>query len=314
MKSDLGNFILVSAFEYMNRETVSFRSDADFVDIDLRKEFNQEMPYALLGISESIGPIANYGRSGAENAFPSFLSFFRRMPKQTLPLSFLGCIEYKGSMVLSPEVASNLVKELDDFIFTLLKEKVSPKQVPIIIGGGHNNALPLMRWVYNLHGAFHVVNIDAHADCRPTKKRHSGNSFSTAIDEGIVAGYSVLGLHQNNLSSTMKTYMQEKSVFYTFYEDYLLERRNLIVDFNHAIKGHKVGLEMDLDSIANMPSSAQSPSGWGLDDIRKLLLEVNPADFYYLHLTEAAPKNDAEERVVGKALGYLCLDFIKIKE
>jgi formiminoglutamase len=34
----------------------------------------------------------------------------------------------------------------------------------------------------------------------------------------------------------------------------------------------------------------------------------------YLHLPEAAPKNEKEEAIVGKTLAYLVTDFIKANQ
>jgi formiminoglutamase len=60
-----------------------------------------------------------------------------------------------------------------------------------------------------------------------------------------------------------------------------------------------------------MPSSALSPSGWSLDQMRSLLLKMGHlnAQIAYLNLTEAAPLDEREDLVVGKALSYLVRDF-----
>ena len=133
--------------------------------------------------------------------------------------------------------------------------------------------------------------------------------------EKILTSYAVLGLHAYYLNSFMADFMADQNVFATFYEDYLTGERNLQNDFVKAMsEDQNIGLEIDMDCIQNMPSSAHSPSGWGLDQIRGLLLSVDPAKISYLHLTEAAPCNEMENRIVGKALSYLCMDFMKIKE
>jgi formiminoglutamase len=62
-----------------------------------------------------------------------------------------------------------------------------------------------------------------------------------------------------------------------------------------------------------MPSSAQSPSGWRLDEIRSLLYKIGhlKPNIAYLNLTEAAPLDETDDLIVGKALTYLVRDFIK---
>jgi formiminoglutamase len=69
-----------------------------------------------------------------------------------------------------------------------------------------------------------------------------------------------------------------------------------------------------MDAIALMPSSAFSPSGWQLDQIRTLLLKLGHIrpQIAYLNLTEAAPSDDKEDLIVGKALTYLVRDFLRL--
>jgi formiminoglutamase len=77
-----------------------------------------------------------------------------------------------------------------------------------------------------------------------------------------------------------------------------------------------VGLEIDMDAIALMPSSAFSPSGWQLDQIRTLLLKLGHIrpQIAYLNLTEAAPNDEKEDLIVGKALSYLVRDFLRLHQ
>jgi formiminoglutamase len=110
--------------------------------------------------------------------------------------------------------------------------------------------------------------------------------------------------------------MNDNHVEYTFYEDYLDGRRDFITDINQFIdnqdEGSAFGLEIDMDCIADMPSSALSPSGWCFDDIRRVVRKVSNSKrkVAYFHLTEAAPISDLEKKRVGKALSYLLRDFI----
>ena len=219
--------------------------------------------YIILGISESLGPMANSGLSGAENAFFSFLSAFLNTQDFDHNTACMGYIKWLG-------------------------------QAP--------NASQL--------------NIDAHADCRAMEGRHSGNSFSYAIKEGLINTYHVYGLHRAYLNSASHQFMNDNQVEYTFYEDYLDGRRDFITDINQFIdnqdEGSAFGLEIDVDCIADMPSSALSPSGWCFDDIRRAVRKVSNSNrkVAYFHLTEAAPISDLDKKRVGKALSYLLRDFI----
>ena len=122
----------------------------------------------ILGISECIGPWANYGRQGTEQAFDAFLKFFLSMPFGENSFDMVGNIKFIGIFPDNTTDASWLVEELDSFVEQILNEKIGDQQLPIIIGGGHNNALPIIRWASANRKLQHVINIDAHLDCRIT--------------------------------------------------------------------------------------------------------------------------------------------------
>jgi formiminoglutamase len=272
----------------------------------------------LLGIEESAGPIANNGFSGSENAWTAFLANFLNTQ---IHKNFNG----KEIMILgsiknvkppeSTDEAKAQVEELDSFVLEILNQELSSNQIPIVIGGGHNNALPLMRWSSQTN-EISCINIDPHADCRSTEFRHSGNSFSTALKEKTIRSYSVLGLHEAYNNQFILDFLEKNSCYHTFYEDYLLGKSTLLVDFQTRINEinptEKIAVEIDMDAIAFMPSSALSPSGFSVDEIRSICLNLKTihSKVAYLHFPEAAPKSTLEHKIVGKALSYFVRDFI----
>jgi formiminoglutamase len=285
-------------------------------DFDLNKKNTR---FVILGIQESIGPLANNGFSGSENAFDSFLRVFLNSQVHEGfnidQITILGSIKFTSSFS-SVEHASKQVAELDDFVIELLNERVLENQIPIVIGGGHNNAYPLIKWRFK-EKAINVLNLDPHADCREIDRRHSGNSFSYAIDQGFLNKYAVLGLHEAFNNSFIRNFLVGQRIKHSYYEDYLVGNRNLIDDASEIIQSwnldkHRIGIEIDMDSIANMPSSAFSPSGWSLDEVRAYLMRTIPQveQLAYVHLPEAAPRNDLEHKLVGKALTYLVRDVV----
>ena len=258
--------------------------------------------FIILGISESIGPLANRGNEGAENAFESFLPSFLSMQDFNHGCACIGNVTWIGAD-----------KEL-----ILLRDYVHLQQIPIVIGGGHNNALPLIRWANLKNGKIDVLNFDAHADCREMEGRHSGNSFSYAISEMLIDKYHVFGLHKAYLNSFSHQFLIDNAAVVTFYENYLDGKGTLSSDIDDLIskrrKDSVFGIEIDLDCIADMPSSAISPSGWDFDEIRRSLRKLAHSNLKiaYLNLTEAAPISDLEKKKVGKALAYLVRDFIEM--
>ena len=281
----------------------------------LNKSFNNPQ-FLILGISEAIGPFANYGRVGAELAFSAFLDFFLSTPYQNQSVDIIGNIVFIGSEPEDVHAASALVEELDEFVLNILTEFVGTNQVPILIGGGHNNALPAMRWANQFKNCNTVINVDAHTDCRKPNRRHSGNSFSFALQEGVIKNYHAIGIHEFSITPFMKSFLSEYAVNFTTFESYFTGRENLLDDISNICSKSEenIGLEIDLDSIANMPSSASSPSGWNLDEIRMLVRSFNPNQTAYLNLTEGAVYDAKDRRTLGKALNYLCLDFIRVRE
>lgn len=273
--------------------------------------------FVLIGISENVGPQANLGRSGSEHAFTAFSKvFFNTQVYAEAPvqdIAFLGQLKQLKDPQDRLE-AMDMVKELDTLLFEVLTTYLSPGQIPIVVGGGHNNALPLMRWA-SKQNKLSVVNIDAHADLRPTDKRHSGNSFSFALQEQLLEAYGVFGLHEAFNNATIRQQLNNPKVTFRFFEDYLQGPHQVHDDISSFIQhqAYPIGLEIDMDAIALMPSSAFSPSGWTLDQMRSIIFKIGHLrpHIAYLNLTEAAPLDDKEDLVVGKALAYLVRDFCR---
>ena len=276
---------------------------------------SSEAKFILLGISESIGALANGGNKGAENAFESFLPFFLNTQDFKHDTACIGMIQWIGTYA-EDSILTDYVNELDEFVLNVLTQYVSQNQIPVVIGGGHNNALPLIRWANLSQKKIEVLNLDAHADCRAIEGRHSGNSFSYAIKEGQLHKYHVFGLHRPYLNDVSHQFLLDHCANFTFYEDYLDGKQSLDDDIKHLISSHPIasslGIDIDMDCIADMPSSAISPSGWRLDEVRSALRKLAQSNLpiSYLHLTEAAPITEVEQKKAGKALAYLVRDFI----
>jgi formiminoglutamase len=71
------------------------------------------------------------------------------------------------------------------------------------------------------------------------------------------------------------------------------------------------GLELDMDAIRAMGSSALSPSGFTLEEARQYLSYFSKLkNCQYIHICEAAPKHELHHNQVAKALSYLVSDVI----
>lgn len=274
--------------------------------------------YVILGVEESVGPQANLGFSGAEKGFQAFVSRFLNIQSNRFlsgeEFLFYGVFKVFAKETL--EEKRDQVSELDGLLISHLTEIYKKDLIPILIGGGHNNAYPLMKAFNSVHKKkINVINCDPHADYRLLEGRHSGNSFSYAKHEGFLNYYKVIGLHQSYNSEEMLTRLEQDGCDFTFYDDYLLGKNIISEDVQSFItRNHcnPFGVELDLDAIVGMPSSAYTFSGITVEDARKFILQLaKEKEVVYLHLPEGAPIGGREETIVGKTLTYLVSDFIK---
>jgi len=280
----------------------------------------KEAKYVLIGIEENLGPQANGGFSGAENAFNAFLKRFLNMQSNRFltgnELAFIGSIQQTTDFK-NIETAKSAITELDLLVETVLKPYIHQGLIPIVIGGGHNNAYPIIKTISEAaNKAIDVINLDPHADCRALEGRHSGNSFSYAKENGYINHYSVLGLHKNYNSTFILDYLEYNNFYYTFFDDYILNPSQFDMDLTKTFlsisKERKFGIELDLDAIAFTPSSAFTPSGFNSLEARKYIKTLSKHSYCcYLHLPEAAPTNETEEKITGKLIAYLVADFIQ---
>jgi len=313
MKSQKNNFELVHKYDVLKGSKVKSRP-GEFRNLDFLNKEVDSPRFVLLGVSECIGPFANYGRLGANHAFSAFLAFFLAYPNFLQSFDILGNIEFIGPFPQDVDDAGQLVEELDAFVEQVLLEKVNQEQIPVIIGGGHNNALPIIRWASKNRNLSAAFNLDAHFDCRSIERRHSGNAFSSAILEGSLNKYKAFGVDTYAANEHIWNFITSHGVGFVPFTAYL-QGNSLKDDLLNSIASEiSVGLDIDLDCIENMPSSAQSPSGFSLNEVRQALLSLANSPIAYLHLCEGAPQSSSEERIVGKAICFLVTDFIRAME
>jgi formiminoglutamase len=194
---------------------------------------------------------------------------------------------------------------------------ISAGKIPIIIGGGHNNAYGNIKGASEaLKKPVNILNIDAHTDLRKTDYRHSGNGFSYARKEKFLGKYRIFGLHQNYTPEYIFTDMnQSANDGYRLFEHLILmPSQKIVQSFREELEfvSHdNFGLELDCDAIKGFPSSAQTPSGFAINMIRNFIRIASEEEHIkYLHICEASPTEDTENKV-GKALSYFITDFIR---
>lgn len=276
--------------------------------------------FVLVGIPEDIGIRANYGIGGAASTWEPTLKALLNI--QSTPffngdeLLILGHFTFTEPSTESVRELQQKVEEIDALVYPVIQKIIASGKTPIVIGGGHNNAYPIIKGTsLALKTPIDVINIDAHADLRPTSGRHSGNGFSYAIKDGFLTRYGIFGLHQNyNNNAILETIAANQHIYPVFFDDLLKSDQPFFSAWTSLLKktGTTTGLELDMDCIENVLSSAMTPSGFSLNEIRKLIL-TSSKKLSYLHLCEAAVAliDGRRCQTTPKTLTYLISDFIK---
>ncbi len=313
----MNNEVFFSPIQNWKNYFSSRKGESKLGDVLPFNDSKDKVRFHILGVCESIGPRLNGGFAGTENAFPAFLKrFLSIQANEFIPYNEIkihGHLYFKDD-----ELSEDKIKNLDDYLLNWSLNIFENGGIPIVIGGGHNNCLGLINGMsaYKKQKV-NVINCDPHADIRNLESRHSGNGFSYAIENQVLDKYAVIGLHESYNNQFILNELKKINYFARFFDDCFDDNSLFHKHIDEAIafvSEEKFGMELDMDSIAYMPSSAFTPSGISLEQarmyIRKVAKNVNAS---YLHLPEAAPKNEQEELIVGKALAYLVSDFIKAK-
>ena len=294
--------------------------------------------YALLGIPEDIGPRANFGHGGADLGFQAFLSRFVNLQSNVyssgadvLLLGQVHCTDLQQSAApLSAQQPNELATlrqlcaELDVRVCTVLQAVFHAGLIPIVVGGGHNNALPLLQALAMHSGSrVNAVNLDPHCDFRLREGRHSGNGFSYAHAAGYLQRYFVLGLHEMKNSAAALAQLQQAAAGFVSYQQ-IWQRRS--ISFAEAVEqaiqstavsGQPLGIELDTDSISGMPVSAYTNCGLSVADAEYYVWRLAQLpQSRYLHLAEAAPAQHpaglkAGMNEAGQVLSALVIAFLQ---
>ncbi|WP_431134409.1 formimidoylglutamase [Psychroserpens mesophilus] len=293
-----------------------------------------DVSYVIFGIKEDVGVFANYGNTGTSEAWEAAIKVLLNTQSNVFTkakkIVVLGCLDFENYQSKLKKLdqtnkkdihkARKLVSKIDKHVSYLISQIVSAGKIPIVIGGGHNNAYGNIKGTsLALKKPVNAVNFDAHHDFRAEEGRHSGNGFSYAFAEGFLKNYYIFGLHENYISEQIfSTIDKLKPIQYCTFESILVRKElkfksEIQKALNH-VSNSIFGLEIDCDAILNTPSSAISPSGFSVNQARQFIhLFGSQKNVAYLHICEAAPTPETETQV-GKLITYLITDFIKAHE
>ena len=294
-----------------------------------------EAKYVLFGIPEDIGIRANFGRPGAASAWDSAIKSIANIQHNRFckgsQLFILGQLNVSAEMkevehldfndIDDRSKLSHLVEKIDKDVSHIIFNIVKLGKIPIIIGGGHNNAYGNIKGSALAKGKpINAINFDAHSDFRILEGRHSGNGFSYAFEEGFLKKYFIFGLHENYTSKSVLDIIKkiEDRVRYNTYDSVNIRKEK---EFNQEMalaaefmSDDFFGIEIDLDSIPNIACSAMTLSGFSVEQLRQFISYFSKnKNATYLHICEGAPDLGEEKNnhLIGKLIGYLVTDFIK---
>jgi formiminoglutamase len=295
-----------------------------------------EARYVLFGIPEDIGVRANFGRTGAASAWKSAIKAIANIQQNKYCKGYdilvLGTLDVAKEMdavkdldfhnIQDRQLLSASVEKIDKDVCHIISVIVAAGKIPIVIGGGHNNAYGNIKGTALAKGQqINAVNFDAHSDFRILEGRHSGNGFSYAFEEGFLNKYFIFGLHENYTSKKVLKLLKKREddrIRYNTYEEINIRReKDLTAELQQAfeyVSDKAFGIEIDLDAIPGIASSAMTISGFSVEELRRFLYYFGQSEnVAYLHICEGAP-DLAEEKnahLIGKLIGYLVTDFLK---
>ena len=297
-----------------------------------------EAKYVLLGIPEDIGIRANFGRPGAASAWDIAIKNIANIQHNRFckgnQIIILGQINVNDEMkevehldfndIDDRSKLSQLVEKIDKDVSHIIFNIIKSGKTPIIIGGGHNNSYGNIKGTALAKGKpINAINFDAHSDFRILEGRHSGNGFSYAYEEGFLKKYFVFGLHENYTSKSVLDIIkktEDRVRFNTYDSLKIRQEKNFNEEMNTAlefIKTDSFGIEIDLDAIPNIASSAMTLSGFSVEELRQFISFFGKhKNVAYLHICEGAPDLGEEKNnhLIGKLIGYLVTDFIKASQ
>lgn len=293
-----------------------------------------DVDYVIFGITEDIGVFANYGQTGTARAWDATLKILLNIQSNTFTHSnkalILGYLDFSKEMEKVKSYDANNKKDIhkarkkvakiDVYVTDLICQIVKAGKIPIIVGGGHNNAYGNIKGSsLALKKPINVVNFDAHSDFRTEEGRHSGNGFSYAYAEGFLKNYFIFGLHENYTpDSVFKRLNKFKTLNYNTFEGVSIRNENSFKSelerASDFVAKNPFGIEVDCDAIKNIPSSAMTPSGYSVKKARAFVNHFGKFEkVKYLHICEASPTPDTEEKV-GKLITYLITDFMRANQ
>jgi formiminoglutamase len=297
--------------------------------------------YVLFGIPECIGILGDHGTKGAEATWFHFVQSFLNLQSTDQctgdEIILAGYFDFNSVMDIIEKNFMNFDERInacrhavaniiDEEVEIMVKAIVQAGKIPIVIGGGHNNAYPIIKAtaksLYKMEktkrAMVNSMNLASTADFRIMEGRHSGNAFRYAMEEGYLNRYAVIGLQENsNPQSMMDDLYSNISIQYHTYEEIFVEERlNFIQSIAQSysfIDDDPIALELDLNVVGNINSSNKNPSGISVNDARQFIrFSGHYPNISSLHICEGASSQlHGDSQSLSRLISYLVIDFVR---
>ncbi len=336
-KQDVLAHTTVRRFETKIGERIQVLKDVKDLDESLQ---NSPARYVIIGISESLGAKANLISEDTPSIWLPFLQSFLNVQSNDFleggEMLLLGHFDFSDLAYVIEQSARSFdekvdayrhaVNIIDDELEQIIHIITQNKKLPIVIGGGQNNAYPCIKgaakgWFKSGVIPFaqvNAMNVDARADYGPLEGRHNGNAFRYAEEDGYMEKYCVIGLHENAIQQNVWMDIVNNPFIdcITFEDIFLHEKRTFQEAIDHATEftiDTLCGIELDLGSIENNFSGTGFPTGITPMQARQYVffsaIDSQPA---YLHISEGDNVYDKNnEAAAGSLISYLVTDFMK---
>ena len=332
-KDDLDLFVRPRPGETKLGEVVSVPGEVPL------ETFLQTTPatFVVIGIAEDIGVLANCGNPGTDTAWRLFLRAFLNIQSNEFTLAHtitvIGHLSFDAlklrieNLAVAPDAKvdeyRNAVSTIDDAVTELIHLIVLHGKIPVVIGGGHNNCYPIIKGTAMALSSLdtmrakgiNCVNLDAHIDYRIAEGRHSGNGFRYAKQEGFLLKYFALGIHENYMhQDVLEEIRHADDITFVTYEDIFIQQQKswakALEEATAFMENSRTGVELDLDSIEYLPSSAATPCGvTPREALQYVSYVASHCKVSYLHICEGIASQ--EDALVGKLISYVVTTFIK---
>ncbi len=271
----------------------------------------------LIGFPSDEGVRRNGGRPGASQAPDLIRSLFKKLtPHAELydeHVAVLRSIHDIGDIEVTGNLGEDQLK-----LGSLVESVLASRQIPIIIGGGHETSFGHVLGYYQLKQKVSILNWDAHPDVRPLKDglAHSGSPFRQAMElgRGTVLDYTVAGLQPQHVAKEHLDYLSERKAKWFWAED--IDQVTIQGIYQGVTNATMVSIDMDVVHQAYAPG-VSAPTAGGITDRQLFEIAYQSGLHTFVHsldLVEVNPIFDRDmqtARLAALALWWFTVGLAK---